>query len=88
MWTSAFWKGAAERALRMAAGTIVGIMTADGFNALNTNWVASAIAVSIAMIVSICLSLLAGGTDMGPVGSPSLVYDRPRDVGVQVKDGS
>lgn len=77
MFSAAFWKGALERMLRMGAGTAIGIMTADGFNLLRVDLPEGIMPVAAAMLVSLCMSLVA--VNVGPKGSASLVPDRPSD---------
>lgn len=72
MWTSEFWKQAAERAVKtfaqtlVAAGLVVGVAGWD-------EWQAALIAAGIAALLSVATSVASAG--FGDKGSPSLVGD-------------
>ncbi len=79
MWTKAFWKGVAERALWSFAGAIVAIMGADGFNLLKADLKAILLTALGAAVFSFFKSLAVNASGAGPVGSASMVFDRPED---------
>lgn len=78
MFTVAFWKGAAERALKSAAGALLALWGSDAvFDVLNVDLRQAASVALGAWVVSLLMSMLSVGA--GPAGSPSLVQDRPSD---------
>jgi hypothetical protein len=80
VFTKAFWKGALERMIKTAAQTLLTLITADQTNLVNSiPFRAYAFAVGIAVVLSLLTSILSTGAS--PVGSPSLVEDRPVDPG-------
>jgi hypothetical protein len=72
MWTSTFWKAAAERALRTVAQVLLSLWVSDGvFNALSIDWL-NALGVALgAALISVLMSMVPAG----PEGSPSWVRD-------------
>ena len=72
MWTSEFWKQAAERAVKtfaqtlVAAGLVVGVAGWD-------EWQAALIAAGIAALLSVATSVASAG--FGDKGTPSLVSE-------------
>lgn len=73
MWTVAFWKAAAERAVRAFAAALASIMTADGFGLLDADWTARLTAAAMAGLISLLLSVAA--SQVAPTGyaGPSLL---------------
>lgn len=69
MWTSAFWKDAAERAIKTAAQSAIGVLTATSIEVID--WEAGAVAVGVATAVSVLTSLVSSGA--GDRDSASLV---------------
>lgn len=80
MWTAAFWRGVVERMIRAIAAAELGLLVtgkADAVRAVHADaylWVGVT-----AAAVSLLLSLVANGSGVGPNGSASMVFDRPRD---------
>lgn len=85
MWTKAFLKGTAERALKAFAWTLsvvlVGPNAADvvGVDLLHVGWVDAVSFAGGAALLSVLASVAGNGLGVGPAGSPSLVADRPTD---------
>lgn len=69
MWTLAFWKATAERAVKTFAQSLLAVMAADGFGLLNADWVARLSAAGMAAVLSVLSSLASSGVN-GP--GPSL----------------
>lgn len=85
MWTWAFWRGAIERAIRVAAWTLIAqlagpnVSDAVGVDLLNIGW-RDALSISAgAALLSVLFSLTVAAVGPGPQGSPSMVFDRPKD---------
>ena len=71
MWTSNFWRQAAERAVKSAAQALIGMWTLDGFNVLHAHWdLAFGIAAGAA-VLSVLTSIVTSG--IGEPGDPSAV---------------
>jgi hypothetical protein len=96
-WTRAFWKGLFERAVRAFIAAFLGTLALPQiwaailnhtFRLSDVGWQGALLAGLGAAIVSILMSLGINGINLGPTGSASAVYDRPRDVGVRPSDGS
>jgi hypothetical protein len=82
MWTSAFWKGVIERAVKTFAQALLGVFLADGFNVLDVEgWKGVLVAAAMAVVVSVLTSLVSNVLPSGPEGSASLVHDRAEDEG-------
>lgn len=71
MFTSNFWKQAAERAVKSAAQAVIGIWTLDGFNVLNADWGLAGGTALGAAALSVLTSLVTSG--IGQPGDPSAV---------------
>lgn len=79
MWTTAFWKGALERAIKTFAQAVAAFLAAGATGVLDVNWQQAASVAGLAALLSL-LTSVASGSFTGPEGSPSLVNDRTRDV--------
>ncbi|MGO1048813.1 holin [Crossiella sp. CA198] len=75
MWTSVFWRSAAERALKTLAQTLVAVLGADGIGLLNAPWTAALSAAGMAALLSLLTSVASSGP-VGDLGTPSLVSTR------------
>ncbi|MEU5853925.1 holin [Nocardiopsis dassonvillei] len=77
MFTTAFWKGAAERAVKSAAQALILLWgVGDGLlNLWSINPTESAGIAAGAVVLSVLTSLISLVT--GPTGSPSMVQDQP-----------
>lgn len=77
MFTKAFWKGAAERAIKGAAQALIMFWgVGDGLlNLWTINPVETAGIAVGAAVLSVLTSLISVGA--GPAGSPSMVQDQP-----------
>lgn len=77
MWTAVFWKGAAERAIKTLAQTMLALWFVGDrmMNVYEVDWMTSLGVGAGALVGSLLTSLISAG--MGPEGTPSLVEDRP-----------
>lgn len=81
--TGEFWTGAAERASRAFAAALIAALgvpvagPAIGVDVLHVGWLDALSFAAGAALLSLLFSLVAGRAPTGPVGSPSLVDDRP-----------
>ena len=73
MFTSAFWRDLAERAVRAAAISALGVTGSDGLGLLSTGLGGALTTVGLATFVSILISLAAGSGVVGDKGSASLL---------------
>lgn len=72
MWTSRFWKQAAERALRAAAACLASLLVVETFDPTNAlGWRTALIAAAMAGLVSLLLSITAG--KVGDPTDPSFI---------------
>ena len=71
--TPAFWKSAAERAIRTFAQAFLALVGATAFDVLHADW-ASLIGVSLgAAFLSLLTSIVA--SEIGDKGTPSLIEE-------------
>jgi hypothetical protein len=73
MWTTQFWKDAAERAIKTAVQVAIPMITATSLDKID--WKASGLVIASAVLLSVLSSLISSR-----VGSPadaSLVTDKP-----------
>jgi hypothetical protein len=84
LFTAAFWRGAVERMCRLSAALLLGMygFPAGGdaigvWDAPPVDLGQAARTIVGAVIGSLLMSIIAGGSGIGPTGSPSLVDDRP-----------
>ena len=71
MFSGRFWKLTIERMVRAFAGSMVGMMTMDGFNLLQASWGGILAAAGTASLVTLLLSVV--GSQIGNGENPSLV---------------
>ena len=81
MFTIAFWKAAAERALKTFAQTAAAILVAAGTGLLSADWVGVLSVAGMAAVVSLLTSIASGAaTDGSPsLTSAEVLYDPKRD---------
>jgi hypothetical protein len=73
MMTSAFWKAAAERAIRTFAQAFLALAGAQAFDVLHADWTAL-LGVSLgAAVLSLLTSIVA--SEVGAKGTPSLIQE-------------
>lgn len=78
MWTAAFWKAAAERAVKTFAQALVAVMTADGLGMLDADWTARLSAAGMAAVLSLLSSVgSAGAGNPGPSLSTEKIEPAP-----------
>jgi hypothetical protein len=79
MFTSRFWKGAAERAIKTFAQAALALLTGDGLGVLDVDWGTVASVGGLAAVASILTSVVSLG--IGPENSASLVEtEAPRGI--------
>lgn len=67
IWTSEFWKAAAERAVKTFAQAEAALLVADGTGILNTDWTSSLSASAMAAVISLLTSVASdAATGEGP----------------------
>lgn len=71
MFTTKFWKQAAERAIKSAAQAEIGLAIFDGANLLHVDWQLVGATAAGAAILSVLTSLITSG--VGEKDSPSAV---------------
>lgn len=82
MFTTVFWKDAAERAIKTIAQTLLALwLVGDlAFNALSVDW-AEAFGISVgAAILSLLTSIVSANAVKGSLGPASLVTSDPDDL--------
>ncbi len=71
IWTLAFWKGAAERAIKTFAATLAALLSASGIGLLEVDW-GQALSVSgLATLVSFLIAV--GNASFTAGGAPEVV---------------
>lgn len=71
MWTSNFWLQSAERAVKSAAQSLIGLWALDGFNVLNADWLLAFGVAAGAGALSVLTSIVTAG--VGEPNDPSAV---------------
>lgn len=72
IWSKRFWQDLTERAIRAAAGSLVGLwVTGAGFSLFSIDWKASLGVAGAAAVFSVVSSLF--GSRIGDKGTPSLL---------------
>lgn len=69
MWSKAFWRDAAERAVKTAAQSALGVLTATSVDAID--WAGGVSVVAVATAASVLTSIVSSGR--GDTDSASLV---------------
>ncbi|MDR0285559.1 MAG: holin [Propionibacteriaceae bacterium] len=69
MWTLAFWKNTAERAIKTLAQTMAVMLGADGFGLLDADWATLGSVAGMAALLSVLTSI---GSGLKTGGNPSL----------------
>ena len=75
MFTSQFWKLTAERAVKVFAETLAGVLVVSGAGLFSADWKAALSTAGMATVVSVLLSLAS--LRCGPANSPSVVRTDP-----------
>ncbi|WP_237551971.1 holin [Streptomyces sp. cg28] len=75
MWTAAFWKATAERAVRTFAQSLAAVLVAGATNLLNVDWVAALGTAGLATLLAVLTALGAAG--VGPHGPGLLETPTP-----------
>jgi len=73
IWTTGFWRGAAERAVKTAAQTAVAFFVVGETGVADVDWATIGGISLVAAIVSVLTSLASA--PFGPENTPSLVWD-------------
>lgn len=71
MWTSSFWRQAAERSIKSAAQALIGMWALDGLNVLHAHWDLAAGIAGGAAVLSALTSIVTSG--VGEPNDPSAV---------------
>ena len=71
LFTSGFWKQAAERAVKSAVQAVIGLGVLDGANVLHFDWKLAALTAGGALLLSLATSVVTSG--IGQPGDPSMV---------------
>jgi hypothetical protein len=66
LFTLAFWRAAAERAVKTFAQSLAALLVADGTDLLTTNWGDRLSVSGMAAVVSVLTSVASGVTGAGP----------------------
>lgn len=88
IWTVAFWKGCVERLFWITVAFIASDAVLETATTANLSWGQRITMIVVPILVSFVKSLAVNASGVGPVGSASAVYDRPRDYGMHPSDGS
>lgn len=82
LWTLAFWKGAAERAVKTFAATLAALLGANGIGVLDVDWGQALSVAGLATLVSFLIAVgnadfTAGAskTPAPPAPDPSVVVN-------------
>lgn len=72
MFTSLFWKDAAERAINTVVQVVLGLLLVDGTNLANLDWQATGVAGLTAGVISVLKSIVAAQVSDDSVSPASL----------------
>ena len=87
MWTVAFWRATAERAIRTFAQSFAAVIVVGATGVIDADWLNALSVSGLTTLLSILTSLAAGASS--PASGPSLGTEVPRDdVAAQVAPGS
>lgn len=75
LWTGAFWRDTTERVIVTGAEALLAVITVDGFNLVNFDFTAGAVAVGVAAAASFLKAVIAGGTVQDTVSPASFVKE-------------
>ena len=82
MFTLAFWKAAAERAVKTFAQSLAALLVADGTDILSTDWGGRLSVAGMAAVVSVLTSVASsqiGGPGPSVTDAEALDYDPKHD---------
>jgi hypothetical protein len=79
VWTALFWREVAERCVKSAAQSLVGLWALDGFNAVDADYGLALGVAGGAVLLSALTSVVSA--PYGAAGSPSLVAEPDDDGG-------
>lgn len=65
MWTAAFWKALAERAIKTFAQSLAALLVADGADILSMNWGEALSVAGMAAVVSVLTTIASGAITGG-----------------------
>lgn len=71
MWTKSFWKQSAERAVKSAAQSLLGLWALDGFNVLHADFALAGGVAAGAAVLSVLTSIVS--LPFGQPSDPSMV---------------
>ena len=71
MFTTTFWKSAAERAIKTVAQALIAVLAATTFDWFNADWKAIAGTAATAGVLSLLSSIASAG--IGDKGTPSII---------------
>ena len=77
MFTLLFWRQALERAIKMFAGSAIGVLSGDKIGILNANWGDAFSIAGMAAVVSLLMSVASSQVGTAK-SSPSLVPTTPQ----------
>jgi len=73
MFTSSFWKSAAERAIKTVAQALIAVLAATTFDWFTADWQAIAGTAATAGVLSLLSSIASAG--IGDKGTPSVIAE-------------
>lgn len=73
IWSSAFWRGATERALKTFAQALVAVIGVGAVGLLNVDWIGALSAALLATVVSVLTSI--GNADFTSGQTPVVIED-------------
>lgn len=75
MYSALFWKDTFERMIVTAAEVLIALLTVDGFNLIGLDWVATASAVGVAVVLCFLKAIVAVQATGDSVSPASLASD-------------